>query len=102
MEPWAKQIRALAACENVLCKVSGLVTEADWHRWQPADFRPYLDVVFEAFGPRRVMYGSDWPVCEVAGGYTRALGLLEDYLRPFSAAEQAYFWGGNAAAFYQL
>ncbi|RYU78536.1 amidohydrolase family protein [Hymenobacter persicinus] len=102
MEPWAKQIRALAACENVLCKVSGLVTEADWHRWQPADFRPYLDVVFEAFGTGRVMYGSDWPVCEVAGGYARALGLLEDYLRPFSAAEQAGFWGGTAVAFYRL
>ena len=99
---WAQDMRAVAAHENVYCKVSGMVTEADWHNWQPADFRPYLDLMFEAFGPRRVMFGSDWPVCEVAGGYARALGLVEDYLRPFSAAEQAQVWGDNAGRFYNL
>ncbi|MBO3269092.1 amidohydrolase family protein [Hymenobacter defluvii] len=102
LEPWAQDIRALAAHENVLCKVSGLVTEADWQHWQPQDFHPYLDVVFEAFGPQRLLFGSDWPVCNVAGGYARLVELVEDYLRAFSTAEQAQFWGENAAAFYRL
>jgi L-fuconolactonase len=99
---WERGLRTLAAHDNVCCKVSGLVTEADWQRWQPADFRPYLDVAFDAFGPARLMFGSDWPVCEVAGGYDQALGLAQDYLASFSAAEQAQFWGGNATRFYQL
>lgn len=102
IDDWMRDIRQLAAHENVCCKVSGLVTEADWQHWQAQDFRPYLDVVFAAFGPERVLYGSDWPVCNVAGGYDRALGLLADYLAPFSAAEQAQFWGDNAARFYGL
>ncbi|WP_400191759.1 amidohydrolase family protein [Hymenobacter sp. B81] len=102
LEPWRRQLRELAAHENVLCKVSGLVTEADWQGWQPADFRPYLDAAFEAFGPRRLMFGSDWPVCRAAGGYGRAYALVEDYLCPFSADEQRGFWGDNAAAFYRL
>ncbi|WP_201983890.1 amidohydrolase family protein [Hymenobacter rubidus] len=101
-EPWRRDLRALAAHENVLCKVSGLVTEADWQHWQSADFRPYLDAAFEAFGPHRLMFGSDWPVCNVAGGYKRAQGLLTDYLSSFSSDEQARFWGGNAVSFYQL
>ncbi len=102
IDAWMRDIRTLAAHENVCCKVSGMVTEADWQHWEPEDFRPYLDVVFAAFGPRRVLYGSDWPVCNVAGGYARAIGILEDYLRPFSAAEQALFWGDNAVRFYGL
>lgn len=102
LQPWAQHIQALARHENVYCKVSGLVTEADWQQWQPQDFRPYLDVVFEAFGPQRVMFGSDWPVCNVAGGYSRVVGLLEEYLAGFPADEQAQFWGGNAAEFYNL
>jgi L-fuconolactonase len=99
---WERDIRALAAHDNVWCKVSGMLTEADWQRWQPADFRHYLDVVFDAFGPKRVLFGSDWPVCEVAGGYSRTIGLLEDYLGAFSPMEQAQFWGENAASFYAL
>ncbi|WP_324672107.1 amidohydrolase family protein [Hymenobacter sp. GOD-10R] len=102
LEGWEQDIRALAAHENVWCKVSGMVTEADWHHWQSADFRPYLDVVFDAFGADKVMFGSDWPVCEVAGGYDRMLGLAHNYLGSFSAAEQAQFWGGNATGFYKL
>jgi L-fuconolactonase len=102
IDGWMQDIRQLATHENVCCKVSGLVTEADWQHWQPQDFRPYLDVVFDAFGPERVLYGSDWPVCTVAGGYSRALGLLEDYLASFSPAEQALFWGNNATRFYNL
>jgi len=102
IDAWMRDIRHLAAHENVCCKVSGMVTEADWQHWEPEDFRPYLDVVFAAFGPQRVLYGSDWPVCNVAGGYARAIGILEDYLRPFSATEQAQFWGDNAVRFYGL
>jgi len=98
----ARAIRALAALGNTWCKLSGLVPEADWHEWQPTDFRPYLDVVFEAFGPERVLFGSDWPVCNVAGGYAAVVDLARDYLAAFSKAEQAQFWGGNATTFYSL
>jgi len=99
---WARDLRALAAIGNTWCKVSGLVTEADWHAWQPQDFRPYLDVVFDAFGPERVLFGSDWPVCQVAGGYDAVVALAQDYLAACSAREQALFWGETAAAFYSL
>jgi len=102
MGTWKEDIQALAAHENVWCKVSGMVTEADWHAWQPQDFRPYLDVVFEVFGPQRVMFGSDWPVCEMAGGYSAVVELVQQYLAAFSTYEQALFWGENAVAFYKL
>jgi L-fuconolactonase len=102
MGDWVKDLQALAAHENVWCKVSGMVTEADWHAWQPADFRPYLDVVFAAFGPKRVLFGSDWPVCEVAGGYGAVVSLAQQYLAGFSSHEQALFWGQNASRFYNL
>ncbi|MBD2716434.1 amidohydrolase family protein [Microvirga sp. STR05] len=102
MEPWRRKMQALAAHENVLCKVSGLVTEADWQHWTPQDFRPYLDVVFDAFGPARLLFGSDWPVCNVAGGYGRVVELVQDYVARFSATEQAGFWGENAARVYHL
>ena len=102
IDGWRRDIQRLAAHDNVCCKVSGMVTEADWQHWRPQDFHPYLDVVFTAFGPQRVLYGSDWPVCNVAGGYSRALGLLADYMAPFSATEQAQFWGDNATRFYHL
>ncbi|GAB3290780.1 amidohydrolase family protein [Hymenobacter humi] len=102
IEPWRRDFTALAARENVWCKVSGLVTEADRQHWQPADFRPYLDAAFEAFGARRLMFGSDWPVCNVAGGYGRAHALVADYLAAFSADEQRQFWGDNAISFYDL
>ena len=79
-----------------------MVTEADWQHWQPADFQPYLDVVFEAFGPNRVLFGSDWPVCNVAGGYGHMHALAADYVVQLSPDEQASFWGDNAARFYNL
>ena len=97
---WEKDMRALARHENLYCKVSGLVTEADWKNWRPEDFRPYLDVVFESFGPQRVMYGSDWPVCLLAADYSTQKAILGQYLASFSAAEQAYFWGENGKLFY--
>ena len=102
IDGWQQDIQALAAHDNVWCKVSGMVTEADWQHWKPTDFHPYLDVVFGAFGADKVMFGSDWPVCEVAGGYDRMLGVAQEYVTRLSPDEQALFWGGNATIFYKL
>lgn len=102
IEKWANGICAIAKNENVWCKVSGMVTEADWYNWVLADFEPYLDVVFEAFGPKRVMFGSDWPVCNVAGGYQQMLSVVKNYTSKLSANEQAMFWGQNAIDFYGI
>ena len=101
-EPWATQMRELASHPNVWCKVSGLVTEADWSRWRPEDFHPYLDVVFEAFGPDRLMFGSDWPVCLLAASYRRVAQLVDDYAACLSAAARDKLFGGNAFRFYGL
>jgi L-fuconolactonase len=102
IEPWATQMRALARNSNVYCKISGLVTEADWHGWRPEDFRPYLDVVFDAFGPERLMFGSDWPVCLVASSYAGVKKLVMDYLVYFSDADRAKVLGETAARFYGI
>lgn len=99
---WREQIQKLAKLPNVLCKVSGMVTEADWRQWRPGDFKPYLDIVFEAFGVDRLMYGSDWPVCLLAGNYERVFGLVNDYISQLPADDKAKFFGRNAAAFYGL
>jgi L-fuconolactonase len=99
---WEQSMRAIAKSENVHCKISGMVTEADWQNWKPEDFRPCLDVVLEAFGPQRLMYGSDWPVCLVAGNYAQVKGIITDYISRLSATEQAAIMGGNATAFYKL
>ena len=101
-EPWATDLRRLAENPNVYCKVSGMVTEADWHAWQPTDFQPYLDIVFEAFGSERVMLGSDWPVCTVAGSYADIVSIIVDYIQQFSADEQAGVLGRNTIKFYGL
>ena len=100
MEPWRAQMRELAKAPNVLCKVSGMVTEADRRAWKAADFRPYLDLVFEVFGEDRLMYGSDWPVCLLAGSYAQTHGLTDEYTRPLSAVARAKFFGGNAERCY--
>jgi len=102
LEPWATDLRRLAAFPNVTCKVSGMVTEADWQAWKPEDFAPYLDVVFEAFGIQRVMIGSDWPVCTVAGTYPQVMQVALDYVAQLSEAEQADVLGNNAIRFYGL
>jgi L-fuconolactonase len=99
---WKRDIGLFGPLENVYCKISGMVTEADWHHWQTADFRPYLDVVVETFGPERIMYGSDWPVCLVAADYGAMLGIVQDYFKTFSQTEQDAFFGDNAVKFYQL
>jgi L-fuconolactonase len=102
ISPWAEDLRALATFPHVTCKLSGMVTEAAWNQWKPADFRPYLDVAFEAFGPDRLMIGSDWPVCRLSAAYAETMGLVNDYLRAFSQEEQAKVWGLNAVKFYGL
>jgi L-fuconolactonase len=102
LSPWREQIRELAKMPNVQCKVSGMVTEADLAAWKPADFKPYLDVVFESFGEDRLMYGSDWPVCLKAASYAQVHGLVADYTRQLSPEAREKFFGGNAARFYRV
>ncbi|MBG87200.1 MAG: amidohydrolase [Verrucomicrobiales bacterium] len=102
IEPWELHIRELARFSNVMCKVSGMVTEADWKGWEVEHFDPFLDVVLDAFGPDRLMYGSDWPVCTLAGSYKQAHSLALRLAEQLSESEQEKFWGGNAAKFYGL
>jgi len=102
LDPWRQQIKEIAACENVMCKVSGMVTEADTTGWKDGDFAPYLETVFEAFGPKRVMYGSDWPVCLLGADYAGALGIVERATQSWSEAERERLFGGNCAAFYGI
>ena len=101
-EEWRSAIHAVAAYPNVFCKISGMVTEADWHHWKPEHLRVYIDTVVEAFGTARILYGSDWPVCLVAATYGQVLQVVKDYFADFSADEQAAFFGGNAINFYKL
>jgi L-fuconolactonase len=102
IEDWKGEIEKIARHENVYCKISGMVTEADWKNWKQEDFILFIDVVIEAFGPRRIMYGSDWPVCLVAGSYKKVLGIVNEYFSSFSPSEQELFFGGNAIRFYNL
>lgn len=101
---WSNYMRQMAAEPHVYCKVSGMVTEADWYHWKPQELYPYLDVIFEAFGVERLLFGSDWPVCLVAGEYPQVVGLLRDYMTHvgFSSYEQAKVMGKNAMRFYRL
>ncbi|WP_447009589.1 amidohydrolase family protein [Saccharothrix hoggarensis] len=100
LEPWAAGVRALAAHDNVTCKVSGLVTEADWRRWTVADLRPWFDVVLDAFGPSRLMFGSDWPVCLLAAPYADVLEAARALTDELSPAERAEVFAGTAARVY--
>src|SRR5271165_2285858 len=102
LDSWAQGIRRLAAFPNVFCKLSGLVTEADWHNWRPEQITPYLDVAFEAFGPDRLMIGSDWPVCLVAAAYARVVQVVTDYLGRQNPAWREAVLGGNAQRFWRL
>ena len=102
IETWAAGIRRLAPFPNVFCKLSGLVTEADWQRWKPEDITPYLDIAFEAFGASRLMIGSDWPVCLVAGSYSRAMDVVQDYLKRHPPDIREAVLGENARRFWKL
>ncbi|MGW1158576.1 amidohydrolase family protein [Streptomyces sp. NPDC002519] len=102
LEPWASELRALAAEANTFCKLSGLVTEADWHGWTVDDLRPFAETVLAAFGPDRVMYGSDWPVCTVAADYAEVLDAARALTAGLSVDERAGVFGGTAVNAYRL
>ena len=85
-----------------MCKLSGLVTEGDWKKWNPADFVPYLDIVCEAFGADRLMVGSDWPVCTVAANYNTTLNIVDDWASKLSTEEQTLILGGTCSKFYSV
>ena len=99
---WSNFMAAIARQPNVHCKLSGLVTEGDWQQWSKRDFFPYLDVVFDYFGPDRLLFGSDWPVCLVAANYTQVKTIIEQYVYPWGEEVRAKVFGRNAAAFYGL
>ncbi|KAF2513663.1 amidohydrolase family protein [Flavobacterium zhairuonense] len=99
---WENGIRAIAKFPNVMCKVSGLVTEADWNNWTKTDFTHCLDVITEVFGIDRLMFGSDWPVSLLAASYAESCEIVEDYFSKFSKIDQDKFWSKNAINFYHL
>jgi len=99
---WKEEIAGLAKFPNVFCKVSGLVTEADWQNWKNDDFIPYLDTVFESFGVERILIGSDWPVCTLAGDYQKVMSIVTAFIEKFSNEEKTAILGGNAAKAYHL
>jgi L-fuconolactonase len=119
IKEWAKDMRVIARRKNVFCKISGMVTEADWTHWKESDFTAYLDVIFEAFGTDRIMYGSDWPVCLLAADYEKQLSILQNYISNLpknsqntegvanienspTSTEAAKIFGENAARFYKI
>lgn len=99
---WSKRMKQLATHENVFCKLSGMVTEANWKGWKREDFNSYIGCVIDAFGTSRVMYGSDWPVCLVAASYEQQLGIIENFIHSFSFGEKQQIMGENAMRFYNL
>ncbi len=99
---WQINIKKIALHQNVYCKISGMVTEGEWQGWKTSDFKIYLDTVVKAFGTDRLMYGSDWPVCLVAGNYEEQLNIVQDYFSSFSTLEKKKIMGGNAIKFYKL
>ncbi|MCA9060205.1 MAG: amidohydrolase family protein [Planctomycetaceae bacterium] len=102
IDQWRKEIQGAAACDNISCKLSGMVTEADWTSWKPADLKPYVETVLEAFGPERCMFGSDWPVCELAGTYEEVHEALRTCLGELSEGEERQIFGETAVRFYKL
>ena len=102
MQPWADQLAELASYENVVVKVSGLFTEADWKSWKQKEFWPYLEQITDSFTPARMMFGSDWPVCLLAATYRQTVDLVEEFTKSFSDAEKNNFWAGTANRAYGL
>lgn len=101
-EAWLKGIREISKRPNVYCKLSGLVTEANWNDWKPKMFHPFLDEVIDAFGPERSMIGSDWPVCTCAADYANTMGIVENWTTQFSPIEREYILGKACAEFYDV
>ena len=99
---WKKGIQEISKAKNVFCKISGMVTEADWKNWKIDDLKPYLDVIFENFSADKLMFGSDWPVLNVASDYTEVVKILEDYIAQLPVENQNKIWYENAISFYKL
>ena len=102
MNDWKQQMQMLGQFENVSCKISGMVTEADWKNWKSMDFKPYMDHVIDCFGTDRVMFGSDWPVCLVAASYEQVCEIIEKNTAHLTHSEKKALWGLNAKNFYDL
>lgn len=102
MDDWETDIRSVAKYENVSCKISGLLTEADWNKWSKDDIIPYIEVVANAFGSDKIMFGSDWPVCLLAASYKETYELVKDYFSTYTKQEQDKIFGANAINFYHL
>jgi len=102
IEAWKKDMQELAKEDNVFCKLSGMVTEANWNSWKQEDFVPYMETLLEIFGPNRLLFGSDWPVFTVAAKYEQVLGIVINFISFLSPAEQAHIMGQNAIDFYNL
>ncbi len=102
LDDWLDNFRAAASFPNVFCKLSGMVTEADWTGWTVDDLRPYVETALDCFGPDRLMFGSDWPVCELAATYGEVRRALIEALGPISESERSAIFGGTAARFYRL
>lgn len=100
MEPWRSEIVELAKRENVYCKVSGMMTESNWRTWTAEDLRPYFEVALSAFGPKRLMFGSDWPVCLLAASYRKWFDTVKEFVSPLTGGEQALILGEVARAVY--
>jgi L-fuconolactonase len=101
-EDWKYYINALGKLPNVYCKLSGMITEGDWDKWEEKDFYPYMDTVMESFGEDRVMFGSDWPVCKLAGTYNQVIQLIDGYFNEYSETTLKKIWRTNAIDFYHL
>ena len=102
IDDWSTHIRKLAKHKNVYCKLSGMVTEADWNHWRAQDFKKYLTVALEAFGSDRLMFGSDWPVCLLAGSYQHVVKIIDLFIEELKPEEQNKIMGENAINFYKL
>lgn len=99
---WASLMKAISEYQNVYCKLSGMTTEADYNNWTSEQIEPYMQLVLEAFGTDRILFGSDWPVCLVAGNYTKTKELITNFIAKLNSEEQAAIMGGNAVQFYNL
>lgn len=102
MDGWIEPFREAGRFDNIYCKLSGMITEADWNNWKPADLKPYVETALEVFGSERCLFGSDWPVCELAGSYEQVHSALTEILGPLSDSEKERIFGGTAREFYRL
>ena len=102
IDEWSRGLKQLAAHPNVSCKLSGLVTEANWTNWRVEDLKPYVETALEYFGAGRMMFGSDWPVCLLAGSYDRVLGAAQSLLAELSEEDRRKIFAGNAIGFYRI